>query len=424
MKKLVSIIYFFGFLNLTLAQVVDSITLSKSEVEALFLKNNIDLISQKLKISQAEARLVQSKFWPNPTLTVDEVNLWRTWDIEKQPALLGNWGTNSQIAVEIEQVIQTAGKRRKSIELAQIEVEGEQFEFQEVLRELKKDLRDHINEILLNQEKQQIVQSQISSISKLTKAYQNQFNQGNISKAEYIRLKAQEMEFKKDLITLQQEMQEEQTEVKSLLMLSPKVHLKISDKLETPKTLIAYQNAEYWFELAEKNRPDILLNRNEEKSAQKNVELQNAMKTPDLAFKVGYDRGGNIMKDFVGLGVAFDLPVFDRNKGNIQDAKLEVEKKALATKKTIHQSQNEITSAVQNYLITEKMSKELEGDYEDTMDKLLLSYEKNFRARNITMLEYMDFLETYINNKNIILETQKELNDQLEQLQYVIGQDL
>ena len=51
------------------------------------------------------------------------------------------------------------------------------------------------------------------------------------------------------------------------------------------------------------------------------LELQNAMKTPDVAVSIGYDRGGNIMKDFIGLGVSMDLPIFDRNKGNIRGSK-------------------------------------------------------------------------------------------------------
>lgn len=40
------------------------------------------------------------------------------------------------------------------------------------------------------------------------------------------------------------------------------------------------------------------------------------------------------------------------------------------------------------------------------------------------MLEYMDFLETFIDNKTIILETKKELNEYFENLQYVVGKDL
>lgn len=163
-KKLVFVSVFLLLFASVSAQTADTISLSRAEAEAVFLEKNIDLIGQKLEISQAEARVMQSKLWPNPTLTVDEINLWRTWNIEKQPPLIGNWGTNSQIAVEIEQVIQTAGKRRKNIELAQIEVDGKQFEFQEVLRELKKKLRNHLNEVLFIQQQQKIFQQQIASI--------------------------------------------------------------------------------------------------------------------------------------------------------------------------------------------------------------------------------------------------------------------
>ena len=40
------------------------------------------------------------------------------------------------------------------------------------------------------------------------------------------------------------------------------------------------------------------------------------------------------------------------------------------------------------------------------------------------MLEYMDFLETFIDNKMIILDTKKELNEYFENLQYAVGKDL
>jgi cobalt-zinc-cadmium efflux system outer membrane protein len=143
--------------------------------------------------------------------------------------------------------------------------------------------------------------------------------------------------------------------------------------------------------------------------AAKNLEIQNAMKTPDVAVSIGYDRGGNIMKDFIGLGVAVDLPIFDRNKGNIQEAKLEIEKSKLETRKNMLKSENEIVSVFRNYIRTQKVSEEIDEHYESTLDGLLVSHEKNFRLRN-SMLEYMDFLEAYIGNKMIILDTKEPIN--------------
>lgn len=424
MKKIIFTLFYVLFSAHSSAQIRDTVKISRTEAEALFLERNLDLITRKLEISQAEAQVVQAKYWPNPTLTVDEVNLWRTYDIEEQPPIAGNWGRSSQVSAEIEQVIQTAGKRRKNIELKKIEVDGKRYELQEVFRELKKLLRNTATEILYNQEVQNLYSSQISSITKLTNSYKNQLSLGNISKAEYIRLKAQEVEFKKKRISLQQEIEEQQTELKSLLMIPSDSYIFITDMLSPSPENVSPIQLSQWMEEAKENRPDILLSRNNEKSAAKNLEIQNALKVPDLKFSVGYDRGGNIMKDFVGVGVSVDLPVFDRNKGNIQDAKLEVTKAGFETRKNIVKSENEITSVFNNYIRTKKIAEELDDEYENTLDSLLIKHEKNFRLRNISMLEYMDFLETFIDNKIIILDTKKELNEYFENLQYVVGKDL
>lgn len=424
MKRLVITLIFFVKAAYSFAQNSDTIVISRDEAEVIFLKNNIDVITQKLQISQAEAREVQAKYWPNPKLSISEVNLWRTYGIEELPPLVGNWGKSSQISAEIEQVIQTAGKRRKTIELQQIEVEGAKFELQEVLRELKKSLRNTVTEILYNQEQQKVYRSQISSIEKLTKSYNNQLNLGNISKAEYVRLKAQEVEFKKKLISLQQEIEDQQRELKALLILPSSSYIVISGSLMLPEKQFSELEAQQWIEKAKENRPDIMILKNTEKYAAKNLDIQNAMKIPDVAVSLGYDRGGNIMKDFIGLGVSFDLPAFDRNKGNIQAAKLELEKSQLETHKNLLKSENEIMSVFRNYIRTQEVSAEMDHHYESTLDSLLLSHEKNFRLRNISMLEYLDFLDTYIRNKMIILDTKKELNHYYENLQYVVGQDL
>ena len=424
MKRLVITLIFFVKAAYSFAQNSDTIVLSRDEAEVIFLKNNIDVITQKLQISQAEAREVQAKYWPNPKLSISEVNLWRTYGIEELPPLVGNWGKSSQISAEIEQVIQTAGKRRKTIELQQIEVQGAKFELQEVLRELKKSLRNTVTEILYNQEQQKVYRSQISSIEKLTKSYNNQLNLGNISKAEYVRLKAQEVEFKKKLISLQQEIEDQQLELKALLILPSSSYIVISGSLMLPEKQLSELEAQQWIEKAKENRPDIMILKNTEKYAAKNLDIQNAMKIPDVAVSVGYDRGGNIMKDFIGLGVSFDLPVFDRNKGNIQAAKLELVKSQLETHKNLLKSENEIMSVFRNYIRTQEVSAEMDHHYESTLDSLLVSHEKNFRLRNISMLEYLDFMDTYIRNKMIILDTKKELNHYYENLQYVVGQDL
>lgn len=403
---------------------MDTIKISREEAETVFIAKNLDLIAQKIEISQAEAQVVQAKLWPNPTLSISEVNLWKNSSAEEMPPLFRNWGQTSQIAAQIDQVIQTAGKRRKNIELQKIEVDAKKYELQESLRELKKELRNDLTELLFQQELKKMYQQQIISIQKLTKAFKNQYQQSNISKAEYMRLKAQEVDFTKKIVDVDQDIEDLQENLKAFLMIPSSEFLVISDPLTRPEKDLLEQDLPIWMNKAQQNRPDILLSRNAESSAKKNLELQNAMKTPDLAFSMNYDRGGNIMRDFIGVGVAFDLPIFDRNKGNIQDAKLEIEKKQIETKRNLLKSENEIVTAYKNYKHSQKMYQNLDTDFESSLDGLLVNYEKNFRERNLNMLEYLDFVDAYINNKINFLETKKELNQYLENLQYAIGEDL
>src|SRR5690606_18304926 len=73
---------FFGFFFFTsfflplclVAQ--DSLFLSREACEAIFLEHNLALMAQKMNIDVAEAKVIQAGLWPNPTLEIEEVNLW------------------------------------------------------------------------------------------------------------------------------------------------------------------------------------------------------------------------------------------------------------------------------------------------------------------------------------------------------------
>ena len=67
--------------------------------------------------------------------------------------------------------------------------------------------------------------------------------------------------------------------------------------------------------------------------------------------------------------------------------------------------------------------KNIEPDYENDLDLLLDNYTKNFTAKNVSMLEYFDFMDAYLENKKIILDAQKDVNQKAEELNYSLGKD-
>jgi len=403
----------------------DTLTISRQEAETIFLKNNLRLLSEKLNIDQAEAQVVQAGLWPNPNLEVGEINLWSNAYSEQLPPISGNWGKTSQVAVSLEQLVQTAGKRKKMIAMEKVGVEMAQEYFKDFLRILKVEFRNNLTGLQYVQQKQDIYRKQLNSMQKLLKAYENQAKQGNISRSEFIRLKASELEFLKEISDLQKENNLLQKELKTLMNISPASYLKITGEKFVPEvSRLDNINLADLTSSALENRPDVKVSVLEEKYNTRKYKYELAQRTPDITFGINYDRGGNIMNDFVGIGFSMDLPFFNRNQGNIKIAKFDIDKSKHAREEKNNEAQNEVIKAFEDVLVARKMYEKSSEDYEKDLDTLLESYFRNFAQRNTSMLEYLDFVEAYLQNKTIILDSKKELNEHFEELQFVVGKEL
>lgn len=400
------------------------ILLSKEQIEAKFLEQNFDLLIKRLEISQAEAQIIQAKLWPNPTFEISEVNLWKTTDIEEQPYIMGKWGDTQQISLHLEQQIQTAGKRRKNIDLQKLSKEEKEKEFESILRESKLELRKTISQLQVLQKQLEVFNNQIANTGNLIKAYKNQLEHGNISQAEYMRLKAAELQFRKEYLDIKKDYEETVKDLKNFISIKDNIQIVIADELQIPTNEVSDILLQDWIVEAYENRPDLHLVKNLEKQSLKKLAIEKAERTPDLTFAIDYDRGGNIMRDFIGLGVSFDLPIFNRNKGNIKEAKLDIEIAKLDIQNKENEIANEIIEAYRNYHDAIQLYSNIDIDYEEQLDKLILSYFKNFEKRNVSLIEYLDFVEAYLDNKNLILETKKDIIDHFETLQYAIGKDI
>lgn len=423
--KIVYILLFFSYL----ASAQATLKLSRAESEGLFLKENLSLLAEKLQISQAETKVIQAKLWPNPTFTIDQVNFWatdaQTGGQEVIPSLGNILGKNRQAGLELEQLVQTARKRKKLIAVEQVAVEKSKQYFEDLLRSLKIEFRNKLTELQYLQLSKNIYQNQFNSIQKLAKAYKNQVDQGNFPKGEYIRIKALELEISKELTDVIASTNESQKELKILMRLNPTFNLEILDnnywnQIATPNQFLA----ENLIEKAKENRPDYKLAQLEKSYSDKLLIYEKSQKTPDVNFSVAYDRGGNAMWDFIGFGLSFDLPVFNRNQGNIASAKIGQEIAETQFQQKDLALENEIVLANQNLNQAILFHNDIERDYEKDLDTLWTNYTKNFMDRKISLLEYLDFTDAYLVNKRIIIEAKKEVHDKSEELNYTVGIDL
>lgn len=407
------------------AQETLRLRLARQDAEALFLQNNLLLISEKLHIERQKAVVIQAKLWPNPEFSLNEINLWKNSTVEPTPPIFGNIGQNQQIAFEINQLILTAGKRKKLIALEQVDVSKAEQYFEELLRGLKLELRNNLTELLYVQQLVKVYENLTQNISKLTSAYANQLDKGYISKSEYIRLKAEELKINKEILELNHQSNEIQKELKLLFRLDPNTTLEIINEdvgtnvKSDPPILL-----EQMLERAKESRPDYKYALLEEEYSHKLLVYEKAQRVPDLKFGMNYDRNGSTMLNFVGVGVSMDLPFFSRNQGGIKKAQICIENAKIQKKQTLLSIENEVFLTYKSLQQALDFLRHVDTNYEVELDDILEKQTKNFTSRNVSMLEYFDFMHAYLNNKKIILEARRDVEHKAEKLNYSIGRDL
>lgn len=393
----------------------DTLRLSLTQADSIFLENNLILLAQTYQIKASEALVLQAKIYNNPHLTTEWsfLNNNRTFDI----------GRAGQKAVEIEQVIQLAGKRNKQILLAKQNARYTQQQFMELLRTLKLELRSSFQTIYFNNITINKYNEQLNLLNTIIEALQLQNSKGNIPLKEVLRLKALYYQLNNDRTDLYAELLNAQNKLQILLNINAYVK-PIFRESELTKYQLNKVNLNNALTYAIENRSDLKLSEISEQQALTNLQIQKKQAIPDIGIGAKYDQAGSYLPNYTALTFSTDIPVFNRNQGNIAAAKALVR----TAQANLEQNKKQVATEVINaYVKLQQVDAEytkVDSSFSTTFEDLNQGYIINFQKRNISMIEFVDFFEAY---NQSILQINK-LNEKrirtYEEFNYVVGQEL
>lgn len=394
---------------------------SLADLETLFIQNNYLLLAQKYNIQRVDAELLQEKVWNNPSLTVDEVNLWKNSSHEELPLLFGKYGKAQQISIELEQLIETAGKRKKRVILKRVEKDNALLEYEELMLQLKKELRQSFYKVERLQAEEAQLQTVVMLFEELQKQYAAQVQKQQVSQADFYRTQSELVTLQRELMALGSQKAESLSTIQVLTQLpNLNTHHLIFDSLSEVKLPSLPKNL---MEMALAQNIGMKRQENTALFAEKRLVLESAMRKPDVTLKLGYDRGGNIMRDFVGIGAQVDLPVFNKNKGNIKAAQFNIEQErstAASLRAEVETTVFRLQSQLRNYeVLLQRWEKERIMDQE----KMWISYNKHLQSRQITLLEFIDFTQAYKVALQSRMQLVEDYKNTYEELQYIVGID-
>jgi cobalt-zinc-cadmium efflux system outer membrane protein len=394
-------------------QASDTLKLTAKQAEDLFLKNNLQLIIQHYNIDNADAQVLTARLFPNP-------------DFSFTNGIYANNATDGPAFKEqsfsISQLFTTAGKRNKNIQLAKLGVEQTKYQFFDLLRTLKFSLRSDFYTVYYQHQSATVYDEEINSLNKTLSAYREQYAKGNIAQNELLRIQAQLYSLQVEYNSLVTGIDTIESQLKLLLRVPARTTIdpQVAGDLQGNETLagIPYQRL---LDSAYINRYDLKYSKVTVDYNNMNLELQKATAVPDLSFSLNYDKLGGYGTNFLGAGVEFNLPFFNRNQGAIKQAKIAVDQ----SKVQLQSQQNQVESDVAvNYKIAamqEKLYTSFDPKFKQDFTHLIQEVYKNYMKRNISLLEFLDYYDTYKTNTLLLNGLLLSRVTSLEQLNYVTG---
>ncbi|MBW8687147.1 TolC family protein [Chitinophaga rhizophila] len=403
----------------------DTLYYTSDHIEKVFLENNLLLLAEKLNVDQAQARVIQAGAWPNPTFTLDEIQVYKNSTTDQIPPLFGNFWRDRNVAAQLEQLIFTARKRRKNITLAADSKEMAETVLKDLLLTLKTELRQTVADVFYIQQVRDSWYVQLEEIGKLVRAHQSQYSTGYISEAELLRLKALEVSLHSSIIELEEEMSEKQNSLRNLLFIPPTSHLVVTDTLAVnkPAAIVAHHSLADLLKLSEQNS-QLKITQSQLKVSESQLAVEKANAVPNISLIASYDRNGSVMRDFVGVGVSMDLPFFDRNKGNIRAAQYAVSQSHLLEKNKRSEVQNAIARAWNDLRLFTNLYEKIDKHYISRIDTITFAISKNFAQHNISLLEFLDYYESFRESKQQYYQAIRNIINKKAELNYLTGEEL
>lgn len=391
----------------------DTLTLKFQDAEKRFLENNFSLIAQRYNVDASKALVQQARLWDNPALSTDQ-NLY-----SRGLGFFNHSNGNGQLFAQISQIFLTAGKRGKQIKVAQDDASIQQAQFNDLLRNLRYNMLVDFAQLNNLIEQNRIFQYEISSSNNLVKAISTQYSVGNSSLRDVVRLQALAFGLENDLVENNRQINELENDLKTLLVVKETTFIKpdIATQATNPVPL----NTNALIDSAKANRGDYQASRFAFAQAGHNLAYQKALAVPDISVGVDYDRASNYVPNYYGLAISLPLPFFNRNQGNIKSAKFNIQNQEFVLKNSDLQVRNDVVTAVEQYNLSLQLLSKNNVEFYNTYDKLFENIVKAYRARQLGLVEFIDFFESYKDTKIKVLQQQYNLQKAIADLNFNVG---
>lgn len=412
-KKLITILTVVSIVSQSLkAQTpADTLPLSLPEAEKIFLQKNLLLLAAKYNVDANQALIQQAKLWDNPVLNTDQ-NIY-------DGKFFRHDANNGQVYIQVMQLIRTAGKRTKLAQLATDNTTLAKEQFDDVMRSLRYTLRNDLLEINHQLKIKKVYDGEIAELQHLIAGMDAELKAGNIALKDNMRLKALLFNLQNELVNIQSAIMPAENELKLLLQSSDSIFIapQLTYKFGELTTL-SIPVVDSVLQSAMQNRPDAKMAQTALEFQNHNLLYQKALAKPDVSIGTEFDQRNSYNPNYFGLAVSVPLNIFNRNQGNIKAAQFTIKQQQTQLDFANEKIRNEVNAAISKFKYFQQVNNLQQLDFSKKYDDLFASMLKSYQARQISLLELIDFIDAYKDTKLKLVDQHNSLVKAIEDINY------
>jgi len=396
----------------------DSLALTLPQAEQQFIQKNFVLLAQKYNVNVAEAAKEQAKLWYNPNLFV-ETNLYNGYSNKLLPyghnADLYN-PTGGVINIQVQQIVSLVKLRSKLVQLAETNVALQQSAFQDLMRNVRFQLAQAFGNLATNQQKLTMLQLQGKQLASLLEAFRAQLKLGVIAPYEVTRLELEQKNWESDLTDLNAQISQDEATLRTLLSINGTTYITPVNEVSTPKTAGALNDL---VSQALTLRPDLRLADQQISYNQQNLTYQKALATPNLTLGADYQRVGAAFPHYLGVQALIDLPIRNKNQGNIQAARWGIDQAKEGRNAVGIQVEQEVVNAYQQYTQATQLQAKITPEYLQSIQDISKNATEDYTRRVIDLVSFIDKIRAYKDAQLMLIDSANRLYQAQQQLNYV-----
>lgn len=355
------------------------------------LDRNLDLLAERFNMSVADAKMITARLRPNPVVSIGGDHL----DLLGTGYNTDNQAGPSEYSLRTDFVLERGGKRESRIAVAENSRAVVELQFMNTVRTLTLDVETSFVEAQLAKENLALAQDNLRAFGDIVRVNQTRVKNGDLAEVELLRTELAQLQFENAVRQAELRLRTARTRLQLLIGRARSSELiDVRGELRRDTAPIDRERLESG---ALEQRPDLRGIQRDQARSLADLRLQLAQGKVDYTIGTEYRRQQGLAGRGNSLGVFFssNLPVFNRNQGEIERARQEqrqIEARIKALTATIA---TEVETAYLQYSNARTTLERIEGRMLAKAKDVRSITEFSYRRGEATLIELLDAQRAY-----------------------------